>query len=112
MEMKLIIDCGFVKYFLTLWDIINFANQQGVRIGVGRGSGAGSLCLYSLGITKLDPIKYGLLFERFINPERVSPPDVDIDFDYYKRDENGNPLESKVSQKPKPKPKASTKGKG
>jgi DNA-directed DNA polymerase III PolC len=87
MEMDLIINCGFVRYFLTLWDIINFANQQGVRTGVGRGSGAGSLCLYVLGITKLDPIEHGLLFERFINPERVSPPDVDIDFDYYRRDE-------------------------
>lgn len=87
MEMKLIIGCGFVKYFLTLWDIIKFAERQGVRTGVGRGSGAGSLCLYVLGITKIDPIKHGLLFERFINPERVSPPDVDIDFDYFRRDE-------------------------
>lgn len=87
MEMDLIVRCGFVKYFLILWDIINFARQEGIRVGVGRGSGAGSLCLYCLGITKLDPIKYDLLFERFINPERVSPPDVDIDFDYYRRDE-------------------------
>jgi DNA polymerase III subunit alpha len=87
MEMGLIIRCGFVKYFLILWDIINYARQQGIRVGIGRGSGAGSLCLYCLGITKLDPIKYDLLFERFINPERVSPPDVDIDFDYYRRDE-------------------------
>jgi len=87
MEMDLIINCGFVRYFLTLWDIINFANQQAIRVGIGRGSGAGSLCLYVLGITKLDPIEHGLLFERFINPERVSPPDVDIDFDYYRRDE-------------------------
>jgi DNA polymerase III alpha subunit len=87
MEMELIVRCGFVRYFLTLWDIINYAKQQSVRTGIGRGSGAGSLCLYCLGITKLDPIKYGLLFERFINPERVSPPDVDIDFDYSRRDE-------------------------
>jgi DNA polymerase-3 subunit alpha len=87
MEMELIVRCGFVRYFLTLWDIINYAKQQSVRTGIGRGSGAGSLCLYCLGITKLDPIKYGLLFERFINPERVSPPDVDIDFDYVRRDE-------------------------
>lgn len=87
MEMELIVRCGFVRYFLTLWDIINYSNQQKIRVGVGRGSGAGSLCLYVLGITKLDPIQYGLLFERFINPERVSPPDVDIDFDYFRRDE-------------------------
>ena len=87
MEMNLIVSCGFVRYFLTLWDIINFANQQGIRVGIGRGSGAGSLCLYVLGITKLDPLEHGLLFERFINPERVSPPDVDIDFDYFRRDE-------------------------
>ena len=86
-EMGSIIKCGFVRYFLILWDIINFAKQTGIRVGVGRGSAVGCLCLYVLGVTKLDPMKYGLLFERFINPERVSPPDVDIDFDYYRRDE-------------------------
>jgi len=86
-EMDSIIKCGFVRYFLILWDIINFAKQSGIRWGAGRGSGVGCLCLYVLGITKLDPIKYGLLFERFINPDRVSPPDADIDFDYFRRNE-------------------------
>ena len=86
-EMSAIIKCGYTRYFLILWDMINFAKHNNVKIGVGRGSAAGSLCLYVLGIVGLDPIKYNLLFERFINPERVSPPDVDIDFDYFRRDE-------------------------
>ena len=86
-EMGVIANCGYVKYFLILWDIINFANISKIRVGVGRGSAAGSLILYVLGITKVDPIKYNLLFERFLNPERVSPPDVDVDFDYYRRNE-------------------------
>jgi DNA polymerase III subunit alpha len=86
-EMKIISSCGYLKYFVILWDIVRHANEVGIRIGVGRGSGAGSLCLYVLGITKLDPIQHGLLFERFLNPERVSPPDVDIDFDFYRRHE-------------------------
>jgi DNA polymerase-3 subunit alpha len=84
-EMGVIANCGYVKYFLILWDIINFAKQEGIRVGIGRGSAVGSLVLYILGITKIDPLKYDLLFERFLNPERVSPPDVDVDFDYYKR---------------------------
>jgi len=86
-EMDNIIKCGYIKYFLVLWDIISFAKRQGVRVGAGRGSAVGSLVLYVLDITKLDPIKYDLLFERFINPERISPPDVDVDFDYVRRDE-------------------------
>ena len=86
-EMDNIIKCGYVKYFLVLWDIISFARRQKIRIGAGRGSAVGSLVLYVLNITGLDPIKYGLLFERFINPDRISPPDVDIDFDYLRRDE-------------------------
>lgn len=86
-EMQAIIKCGYTRYFLILWDIINFAKQNGIKIGAGRGSAVGSLCLYVMGVTGLDPIKYGLLFERFINPERISPPDVDIDFDYHRRDE-------------------------
>lgn len=86
-EMKTIISCGYVKYFLILWDMINYAKSQKIRIGCGRGSAAGSLILYVLDIVKLDPVKYKLLFERFINPERISPPDVDIDFDYNRRDE-------------------------
>lgn len=86
-EMGVIAKCGYVKYFLILWDIINYANNSEIAVGIGRGSAVGSLALYCLGITKLDPIKYNLLFERFLNPERVSPPDVDIDFDYYRRSE-------------------------
>ena len=86
-EMSAIIKCGYTRYFLILWDMINFAKHNNIKIGCGRGSAVGSLCLYVLGIVNLDPIKYNLLFERFINPERISPPDVDIDFDYYRRDE-------------------------
>lgn len=97
-EMQSIIKCGYTRYFLILWDIINFAKQNNIKIGAGRGSAVGSLCLYVLGITKLDPIKYGLLFERFINPERISPPDVDIDFDYYRRDEVFDYINRKYGQ--------------
>lgn len=87
MEMEVIKKCGYLRYFLILWDIMNFARKEKVRYGLGRGSGAGSLCLYVLNITGVDPLKYGLLFERFLNPERISPPDVDIDFDYNRRQE-------------------------
>jgi len=86
-EMSVITKCKYTKYFLILWDIINFARSNGIRVGAGRGSAVSSLCLYVLGITKLDPIKYDLLFERFLNPERISPPDVDVDFEYYRRSE-------------------------
>lgn len=86
-EMDLIIKCNYVRYFLILWDILNFAKREKIRVGAGRGSAVGSLCLYVLDVTKLDPIKYGLLFERFINPDRISPPDVDIDFEYFRRSE-------------------------
>ena len=86
-EMSVIIDCGYVMYFLILWDIINFARTNGIRLGIGRGSAVSSLCLYVLGITKIDPLKYDLIFERFLNPDRISPPDVDVDFDYYRRQE-------------------------
>ena len=85
-EMQSIIKCGYTKYFLILWDILNYAKQNGVSTSPGRGSAVASLVLYVMDVTKLDPIKYDLLFERFINPERISPPDVDIDFDFYKRD--------------------------
>jgi DNA polymerase-3 subunit alpha len=80
MEIKTIIDMGFPGYFLIVADFINWAKRNGVPVGPGRGSGAGSLVAYSLGITDLDPIPYALLFERFLNPERVSMPDFDIDF--------------------------------
>jgi DNA polymerase-3 subunit alpha len=86
-EMGVIVGCKYTKYFLILWDIINFARREKIRIGVGRGSAVSSLCLYVLGITGLDPLKYDLIFERFLNPERISPPDVDVDFDYDRRDE-------------------------
>jgi len=85
-EMSVITSCGYTKYFLILWDIINFARSEDIRVGAGRGSAVSSLCLYVLGITKVDPIENGLIFERFLNPDRISPPDVDIDFDYDKRE--------------------------
>lgn len=80
-ELDAIIKLGFVRYFLVLCDAVNYARKNGIRVGVGRGSAAGSLVVYCLNVTQIDPIKNGLLFERFINPERVSPPDVDVDFD-------------------------------
>lgn len=79
-ETKIIIQMGFPGYFLIVADFINWAKNNGVPVGPGRGSGAGSLVAYSLGITDLDPLRYALLFERFLNPERVSMPDFDIDF--------------------------------
>src|SRR2546429_1087838 len=79
-EVKTIIQMGYAGYFLIVADFINWAKRNGVPVGPGRGSGAGSLVAYSLGITDLDPLRYDLLFERFLNPERVSMPDFDIDF--------------------------------
>lgn len=79
-ELGVIKNMGFVDYFLIVWDFIHFAKNNGVMVGPGRGSAAGSIVAYSLGITTVDPIKYGLIFERFLNPERVSMPDIDIDF--------------------------------
>ena len=74
-------------YFLIVWDFIHFAKKHNIPVGPGRGSGAGSLVAYSLQITDIDPLKYGLLFERFLNPERVSMPDFDIDFCFERRSE-------------------------
>ena len=71
---------GFVSYFLIVWDFIHFAKQRGIPVGPGRGSAAGSMVAYVLGITDVDPLQFDLLFERFLNPERVSPPDIDVDF--------------------------------
>lgn len=71
---------GYTDYFLIVWDFIRYAKENNIPVGPGRGSGAGSLCAYCIGITGIDPIKYNLLFERFLNPERVSMPDFDIDF--------------------------------
>jgi len=79
-ELDVIRRMGFSGYFLIVWDFISYAKRQGIPVGPGRGSGAGSLVAYSLGITDLDPLPYGLLFERFLNPERISMPDFDIDF--------------------------------
>src|SRR3546814_9340201 len=78
---------GFPGYFLIVADFIGWAKKNGIAVGPGRGSGAGSLVAYSLGITDLDPLAYGLLFERFLNPDRVSMPDFDVDFCQERRDE-------------------------
>ena len=78
---------GFVNYFLIVWDFIDWARQQGIPVGPGRGSAAGSIVAYAMGITDIDPIKFKLLFERFLNPERVSPPDIDVDFCQNRRGE-------------------------
>lgn len=78
---------GYVEYFLITWDFINFAKENGIMVGPGRGSAAGSIVAYTLKITDIDPIKYNLLFERFLNPERISMPDIDIDFCYERREE-------------------------
>ena len=86
-ELNVISSMGYVDYFLIVWDFIRYAKSQGIMVGPGRGSGAGSIVAYSLGITMLDPLKYQLLFERFLNPERVSMPDFDIDFCYERRQE-------------------------
>ncbi len=87
MELDVIRSEGFVDYFLVVWDYVNFAIENDIPVGPGRGSGAGSIVAYALGITRIDPIKYDLIFERFINKERVSMPDFDIDFCYERRGE-------------------------
>ena len=86
-ELDIIKKMGYAAYFLIVWDFINYAKQKGIYVGPGRGSAAGSLVAYALGITDIDPLQYNLLFERFLNPERVSMPDIDIDFCYQRRDE-------------------------
>ncbi len=84
-ELSVIREMGYVDYYLIVWDFIDYAKRNGISVGPGRGSGAGSLAAYCIGITGIDPIKYNLLFERFLNPERVSMPDFDIDFCYVNR---------------------------
>ncbi len=84
-ELGVIESMGYVDYFLIVWDFIHYAKTHGVGVGPGRGSGAGSIVAYALGITEIDPLKYNLLFERFLNPERISMPDIDCDFDYERR---------------------------
>lgn len=86
-ELEVITKMGFAGYFLVVWDLVNFAHAEGILTGPGRGSAAGSLVAYALDITQIDPIRYNLLFERFLNPERVSMPDIDIDFCFERRGE-------------------------
>lgn len=87
MELNVIEKMGFIDYFLIVYDYVKYAKQHNILVGPGRGSAAGSLVSYCLGITNIDPLKYNLLFERFLNPERVTMPDIDIDFEYTKRDQ-------------------------
>ena len=86
-ELKVIEKTGFVSYFLIVWDFVHFAKSRAIPVGPGRGSAAGSLVAYLLRITDIDPLRYNLLFERFLNPERMSPPDIDMDFCYNRRPE-------------------------
>ena len=94
-ELEVITKMGYVDYYLIVYDFINYARQQGIPVGPGRGSGAGSIAAYCVGITNIDPVRYQLLFERFLNPERVSMPDFDIDFCYERRAEVINYVVSK-----------------
>ena len=86
-EISVIKKMGYVDYFLIVWDFIHYAKSHGIPVGPGRGSGAGSIIAYAMEITDIDPMKYGLLFERFLNPERISMPDFDVDFCYERRQE-------------------------
>ena len=86
-ELSTIQKTGFASYILIVWDIVNWAKNQGIAVGPGRGSAAGSLISYLIGITNIDPIKYNLLFERFLNPDRIAPPDIDLDFADHRRNE-------------------------
>jgi len=86
-ELVLINKMHYTSYFLIVWDFIRYAKENKIPVGPGRGSAAGSLVAYALGVTNMDPIKHGLIFERFLNPDRVSMPDIDIDFCYERRDE-------------------------
>ena len=86
-ELEVIDKMGYIDYFLIVWDFVNFAKKSGIPVGPGRGSGAGSIAAYLVGITDIDPLRFNLIFERFLNPERVSMPDFDIDFCYERRSE-------------------------
>jgi len=97
-ELSIINVTGFVDYFLVVWDFINWAKEHNIPVGPGRGSGAGCLVAYLLEITNVDPIRFGLLFERFLNPERVSPPDFDIDFCMRRREEVINYVRDKYGR--------------
>lgn len=97
-EKEVIISMGFAGYFLIVWDYIRFAKENGIYVGPGRGSAVGSLACYCLGITDLDPIRYNLLFERFLNPERISMPDIDVDFEFERREEVVNYAREKYGE--------------
>mgnify|MGYP003331189389 CR=1 FL=1 len=86
-ELSVVKKMGYVDYYLIVWDFIKYAKDNGIPVGPGRGSGAGSLAAYCIGITDIDPMKYNLIFERFLNPERISMPDFDVDFCYERRQE-------------------------
>lgn len=98
-ELKIINQMNFCNYFLIVWDYVKYAKQNNILVGPGRGSAAGSLVSYTLGITDIDPIKYDLLFERFLNPERVTMPDIDVDFDSEKRQDVINYVTEKYGNK-------------
>ena len=87
MSLNTIKNMGYVDYFLIVWDFIHYSREQGIIVGPGRGSAAGSIVAYSLEITNIDPLAFDLLFERFLNPERVTMPDIDVDFCYERRQE-------------------------
>lgn len=97
-ELNIIIKMGFCNYFLVVWDYVKYAKKNGIMVGPGRGSAASSLVSYCLGITEIDPLKYDLLFERFLNPDRVTMPDIDIDFDAEKRSDVINYVISKYGK--------------
>ncbi|MEW6623847.1 MAG: DNA polymerase III subunit alpha [Bacillota bacterium] len=97
-ELSIINEMGFPGYFLIVWDVVNYARSQGILVGPGRGSAAGSLVAYALGITNMDPLAYDLLFERFLNPERITMPDIDIDFCFERRGEVIEYLSQKYGQ--------------
>lgn len=98
-ELNVLTKTGFTSYFLIVWDFIHYAKTHDIPVGPGRGSAAGSLIAYVLGITDLDPLKYGLFFERFLNPERISPPDIDVDFCYNRRPEVIDYVRKKYGEK-------------
>lgn len=98
-ELNIINKMNFCNYFLIVWDYVKYAKKENILVGPGRGSAAGSLVSYTLGITDIDPIKYNLLFERFLNPERVTMPDIDVDFDSQKRQEVINYVTNKYGTK-------------
>lgn len=97
-ELTVIEKMGYAEYFLIVWDFIKYAKDHDIAVGPGRGSAAGSIVAYTLGITDIDPIKYNLIFERFLNPERVSMPDIDIDFCYERREEVINYVKGKYGE--------------